>query len=51
MANLIAFMAFLAFLDSIIGWIGEMVDIPTLSFKVSLHFYVALFVACIAILS
>ena len=32
-ANLIAFMAFLAFLDSIIGWIGDMIDLPELSFK------------------
>ncbi len=34
MANLIAFMAFLAFLDAVLAWIGDMVDIPELSFKV-----------------
>lgn len=33
MANLIAFMAFLAFVDSMIGWVGDMIDIPQLSFK------------------
>lgn len=35
MANLIAFMAFLAFVDSMIGWVGDMIDIPQLSFKAS----------------
>lgn len=37
MANLIAFLAFLAFLDAIIAWIGDMIDIPTLSFKVCFY--------------
>ena len=33
MANLIAFMAFLAFIDSLLSWIGEMIDAPEVSFK------------------
>jgi nucleoside permease NupC len=32
---LIAFLAFLAFLDAILSYIGSMVDHPEVSFKVS----------------
>lgn len=34
-ANLIAFLAFLAFIDAILSYVGSMVDHPELSFKVS----------------
>ena len=33
-ANLIAFLAFLAFIDAILSYIGSMVDHPEVSFKV-----------------
>lgn len=32
-ANLIAFVSFLAFMDSLIGWLGDMVELPNLSFQ------------------
>ena len=33
-ANLIAFLAFLAFIDAVLSYIGSMVDHPEVSFKV-----------------
>lgn len=33
-ANIIAFMAFVAFLDAIVGWLGVMVGAEELSFQV-----------------
>ena len=36
-ANLIAFLAFLAFIDAILSYIGSMVDHPEVSFKVGLR--------------
>ena len=35
-ANLIAFLAFLAFIDAVLSYLGSMVDHPELSFKVGL---------------
>ena len=35
LANLIAFVSFLTFLDAVINYFGMMIDLPELSFKVS----------------
>ena len=35
-ANLIAFLAFLAFIDAVLSYLGSMIDHPELSFKVGL---------------
>ena len=48
-ANLIAFLAFLAFIDAILSYVGSMVEHPELSFKVGNSNYSMILVCIISI--
>lgn len=46
-ANLIAFLAVLAFVNAALSWLGELVDIQGLTFQVKSYIYCAVPVSCI----
>ena len=42
-ANIVAFMAFIAFLDAIVAWLGNLVGLDYLSFQVKVSYFLRLY--------